>query len=498
MLRHSGARDPGRPQTEVCVPVALLIVAAALSSGCAEATGPSSGGPGITVVAGAAQTDTAFAELSQALVVEVRGSDGQPAVAELVRFASLGTDSAPNASSVLVGAMSAANYGMLVAESTDAQGEAAAVLRLGGTAGRGHVSVSVPRFGYLDTVSFTILPGKAAGLAVAPRDTAVYVGHSYSLRAYVTDAHGNRRTDSVAYAALDSGVAAAPNGLIAGVALGRSSVLVSAVGSQVVDTVQESVVPQGVMAAVVWSGGFSSLPADAVVTMNLDGSGLAVIPQSLQDNYLQWSPAGTGLLLFTTSGGSGGHIYTMSLSGSLTRLIPAGFAEENWGRYAAGGSYIYFRGARSYPGDGYIWRVHPDGSGLDSVPVGSGTQPAPSPDGTRVAWVDGAGTLHIYDYGATRDTSLGVAGWAPHWSPDGAWVAFDQGQGGPISVMKPDGSALRILAGGRSFYWAFDWSPDSRWLIAASGGLLNLIDVQTGLVLPLPFTAYLLEPAWRP
>lgn len=477
---------------------ALLSAGTVLIATCTDSSGPSPGNPGFSIVSGADQTDTALARLPQALIVLIRGSDGHPAAGEVVRFESVPSDSPPHVPSVLIAPVTSSSFGVLATDTAEADGEASALLQLGTMAGTGRIALYAPRLGYRDTVAFTVLPGASARFVVAPTDTAVYVAHSYALHAYVADAHGNRRAEPVEYRALDSGVTVSAAGQVTGVAFGRSAVRLSTAGLSLLDTARASVVPQGTIASVASASGVFA--SNVIVTMNIDGSGVAVVPQSAGDNnYLQWAPGGSGLLFYR--GMSGGHLYTITLAGALSRLVQSvSFGEDGWGRYAAGGSWVYFRGGRAVGYPGYIWRIRPDGSGLDSVHVGIGTQPAPSPDGIRVAYVDSVGGLHVYDLGAAKDTTLGFSGYAPHWSPDGAWIAFDEGQYGLLSVVRPDGTGRQVLATAGSFDWSFDWSPDSQWLVGFDPGRASLfvVQVQTGLTVPLPFTFGLVEPTWKP
>ncbi|HEX9394042.1 MAG TPA: hypothetical protein VF923_05295, partial [Gemmatimonadales bacterium] len=64
-----------------------VIVGATLSCSDNTVTGPS--GATLRIIAGAGIIDTVTAQPSQALVVEVRGPDGQPATGTTVRFLSL-------------------------------------------------------------------------------------------------------------------------------------------------------------------------------------------------------------------------------------------------------------------------------------------------------------------------------------------------------------------------------------------------------------------------
>ncbi len=470
-------------------------VTALATVACKETTGPSSSGNGplgvgVTIIAGGGQRDTANAELAQALVLQIADSSGVPAGQEVVRFESVPVDSQPYVASVLVGALTSPSYSTFASGTTNDSGEAAILIQLGPYAGSGRVVVSVPRFGYEDTVTFAILPGAAVRLA-GLADTALYAGRTGQLHAYVADRNGNRRPDAVTYQSLNTSVATVTNsGAATAVSLGRATVQVQGGTPSLADSTHVNVVPTGTVAAVV--GAFHGLPAGTVITMNLDGSGVTPVPQTAgtDNQYLSWTPDGTTLL-----GHRGYHVFAMDLAGNARFVVPAsvGFAEDVWPRYTAtGGGWVYFAGVY---GNVALYRIRLNGTGLDSVPVGFGTQPYPSPDGTRVAWSDG--TLHVFNYATRTDTALGVPGYAPHWSPDGTLIAYATGDPGVISVMKPDGSARRVLSGSAYYGWAFDWSPDSQWLVVY-GSSLALIQVQTGLVLPLGYAAGLGQPAWKP
>jgi hypothetical protein len=71
---------------------------------------------------------------------------------------------------------------------------------------------------------------------------------------------------------------------------------------------------------------------------------------------------------------------------------------------------------------------------------------------------------------------------------------------GPLTLMRPDGSdRVAIPTGNIGFDPGFAWSPDGKYIVAhASTGLLAVVVVATGEVLPLPFSAGLYLPDWKP
>lgn len=91
-----------------------------------------------------------------------------------------------------------------------------------------------------------------------------------------------------------------------------------------------------------------------------------------------------------------------------------------------------------------------------------------SPDGTRIAFVDGAGINLISPTGGTHPRviarGLGFAG-SVTWSPDGTHIAFTAFQNSlpRIDIMNADGSDRRALVTGtkREYPDAPVWSPDS-------------------------------------
>lgn len=120
--------------------------------------------------------------------------------------------------------------------------------------------------------------------------------------------------------------------------------------------------------------------------------------------------------------------------------------------------------------NGGIYLMNVDGAGVERLTSDPGdTEPAWSPDGSRIAFVRSQGEKYdIYvmnaDGGAvTRITTDGSSS-APAWSPDATRIAFARDVPGDqdIYVMDPDGSDVARLTDGPLLEYAPAWSPDGR------------------------------------
>jgi hypothetical protein len=483
---------------------------------------PGPGEPGVHVLSGESVTDTALALAPQPMVVRVRGADGEPLAGVTLQARGLPHDTLPSRVSMVVAPAftdSEAAYATLVSTTSDANGYAQFAIRLGAIAGNGAIEVratspeasGLPR----DTARFTIRPGQAAVLVVAPRDTAVFVGGVAQSRVRVADQHGNAVVNppAVSYEAASTQVTVNATGAVTGAALGRAWVRVRAIG--ILDSLAVTVVPPGTIAAYNLGFGPPLGGRGTVIAVNVDGSDIRTLVPSggsgSGDAIPDWDATGTRIVIDV--GPSGQRLYTYTVGGTAQRVMTAanGLTEEFRPQYSSDG-WIYFVGRAGGIG---IYRVRPDGTGLVRVttatPGGQETHPSPSPDGTRVVVMstDFSGctctesfALRILDVATGVSSPMNVGGFWPRWSPAGDLIAFLNGAGA-VSVVAPDGSGRRAVSGaGRPYDGPIDWSPDGKWIVATSSSFespgLHLIEVATSQTLPLAFTTGLRNPAWRP
>ncbi len=485
------ARHPAVPAV-----FALLFV---LACGRSPDAPPGGVAPALKIVLGGV-SDTILATPRfplDALVVQVWGLTGEPERdAGVVFDASVsGCPDYPyyyyhDCSRILLRSPIDGTFASRVMALTDAEGRAAVRLRMGPVAGPAFVRITVQGYGLADSAAFTVLPGAAFAVRRLTPDTTLDLDGTFAARGGVVDWPGNLLSDPVTFEATSPAVQVSAAGTVSARAIGRGYVRVHAAvgGATVTDSSSVTVVPKARL--VISLGGRLKLSS-------LAGGDARVLGRSLYDGQADgavWSPTG-GQIVYATRTEPGGLVTSDTL-GSMTLLTSLGVRFPMAPEYSRDGLWIYFHGANA-GGVTQVFRVHPDGSGVEALqpPTDEGRFPSPSPDGTRFAYASGSDRLVVKTIATGHADTLATPGFTwvccIRWSPDGNWIAFVQTyDGSSIGLIRPDGSGLRNLGG-----WGgvLSWSPDSKWLV--TGGL-TLVDVTAGTFYRLTTPAF--SAAWQP
>jgi hypothetical protein len=443
-------------------------------------------------------TDTAAALLKEPLVVEVRDSSGAVVPqGTVLRFSALLRDDATQEVQVRsFGSLS--DFSSDVEAVTDAAGRAQISVRLGYSAGAARLIVAARTLAVLDTARYTVLPGNATSVRLSPRDTALYVGRSLTLRGGVADRYGNFRTEPVTYAVSAPGVSVSTGGVVSASAIGRYTV--TATGGGVPGSVEISVVPQGTMAAVA-----NTAVGPRIVSVGLDGSDLRTLTKFGSGDVgpeATWIP-GTNNIIYSDFNGTYERLRIVDQAGKVTAFLatpPPTMTHQAEPAPSLNAPVMYFSAFDTRCSEIYycLYRSGRDGSapqllGALFAPDEATWRPSSSPDGSRVAFVTTGPVVKVFDYASKTVLPWSVFGQRPSWSPDGSRIAFVPERGGRLHLINAaDGSGDQVLTPDSRTYveGPISWSSDSKWLLArADAGVLDLIEVATGKVLPLPYTA---------
>jgi hypothetical protein len=506
----------------------VLLLAACGSDG---PIGPGRGQPGLHVVLGAGITDTVDAQPVQALVVEVRSPSGELVHGTVVRFESRPSadttrrfEFTVNVCALITPPTCRSTFSI---DTTDANGRAKAVIRLGSVAGRAVVRLTVPEYGLEDSASFTVTPGAAARVRAITADTALDIGATATLTGRVVDRYNNTRSEVPTMTA----------GAGSAISVDAATRIVTArdMGTQwlfarlasFVDSTSVRVVPVGRL--VVWSS-----DSRVVRLVNLNGYAPLTIISPISSDlgaFPRFDPTRQRITLHagTQPGGSGpaNDVIVVDTTGAPRRDIgpTVGFSTVIATRQIADGTVLVV-GQRvadqSHP-DFSLWRIAADNTitFLVTLPQLGLTYGGAdiSHDGTRVAYLAPGQLsgleLRVLNVSSGAITVLEPDARSPRWSAQDDRVAYLARVSGIFSdfdgvavIINANGTGRHVL-GSAVFSPGLAWSPDGAYVVgraseSPAGHALRLLRVSDGAEVILRFrtaagggTEDYFQPDWR-
>ena len=485
-----------RRSTVCCLSLAAV-------AGCTVDIGAPNRVPRIGVVSDISRTDTIDAESSKQIVIAISDSTGGLRKEVTVNIA--GTPVPGGDMGMLVIDQ---NGGANSSTSLVSSGQASFLVIFGRRAGHWPIVITVPELKLADTLWFTVKPGAPAYITLRPAQAAVLVGGTYQQSGSVIDRGGNAPNPAprLTFSSADRAVTvSAGSGVVTGVAYGLAGIKVTS--GILNETAQVSVVPTGRLATILTPPGVTDL---TITVLGTDGSGPRSYPAPQDASAAAWSPdAATIYYVGTTRvANPTQRIYSLALSdGAISPLISDTVSALSGAKLISpavsfDGTWIYFATqiAQNGPTSGEIWRAHPDGTGAERLVSGAvagspyvvRTSPSPSPDGTRLAYMEKttsptATANDIKILNLQSGTTLTISGSGAdeiRWSPTGERIATKGGAG--LYVVNADGSGLTQLIQNVDYFTGLDWSPDGRWILANIYGQATILEpTTTGLRLPL-------------
>jgi TolB protein len=197
------------------------------------------------------------------------------------------------------------------------------------------------------------------------------------------------------------------------------------------------------------------------ITVDPAGTGSPGAGSGLRTAFLQGAPT-YGSITYDNTNNNNTNLSTISTAdGSGNKRLVVG-AAPSW---APGGSQITY----AYGG---VWVINADGSGQTQIASGSVGAPAWSPLGDKIVYLSsspqrGLSTMNTDGSGAVQIFSSPFdVGYPPSWSPNGTKLAFTEFAGSysstEIFTINADGSGLIQLTQNTSLVGAQEpsWSPD--------------------------------------
>jgi Tol biopolymer transport system component len=179
----------------------------------------------------------------------------------------------------------------------------------------------------------------------------------------------------------------------------------------------------------------SDFEACAIYSVRADGRGLTAITHfdvkhNVIDEHPEYSPDGKKIVFDSFNrGGIQAAVYLMDAHGTSLRRVTPTAIEATYADWSPDGSAIVMNAPCCTPEHIAIWKIHPDGSGLEQLTFPGADEydfnPVFSPGGDKIAFEPSSGTLATSGIATMNADGSGVTtiqaadAFEPSWGPAG-------------------------------------------------------------------------------
>ncbi len=265
--------------------------------------------------------------------------------------------------------------------------------------------------------------------------------------------------------------------------------------------------------AFVSESGPKTLRVKKLALMDWDGANVRYLTNG-QDLVLtpRFSPS-TQQIAYTSFGQGDPKVFILNTANGSRQLVGE-FASMTFSpRFSPDGSKLLFSVQNEGDSNIYMMDLASRQTRQLTNDASINTSPCYSPDGSQICFEsDRGGEQQVYVMGADGSNphriSFGTGRYAtPVWSPDpeNPYIAFTKQEAGEfkIGVMKPDGTAERIIADGYHMEGP-TWAPNGRYVMyfreggGSGGASIWLADVTGTVQVQVKTQGFASGPAWSP